>query len=155
MEYHADGIDRVVTHTAVTCGRGNSRNWISTFMPEIYPRRNAACPSKNFTAYTRNSRIDNEIHCSQTRNGERRLECLDMITLSYTSTGKIISTLSSGERYHRTQQAEQELHASEERFRQLANNIEEVILDDRCPDRAGNLHQSCSGEISGEIRSRT
>ena len=48
-------------------------------------------------------------------------------TLVRDSHGTIISSLSSGEDVTERKRAEDELRASEERFHQLANNIQEVF----------------------------
>ncbi|HLO33253.1 MAG TPA: PAS domain S-box protein, partial [Anaerolineales bacterium] len=100
------------------------KDWIRTFLPEA--ERGEL--QKVFQQLTRDKMesvgyYENNI---LTKNGEKRLIAWHN-TVVRDAQGTIINTLSSGEDITARKQAEAELRASEERFRQLADNIQEVF----------------------------
>jgi PAS domain S-box-containing protein len=100
------------------------RDWVETFLPpavrnemkEVFQTLMAG--DSQLFGYYENSIL--------TKNGEERVIAWHN-TLVRDSHGTVISTLSSGEDITERKRAEDELRASEERFRQLANNIQEVF----------------------------
>jgi PAS domain S-box-containing protein len=100
------------------------KDWINTFLP---PEARTELNEVFQQLMADNARLfgyyENPI---LTKNGEERVIAWHN-TLVRDRHGTIISTLSSGEDITERKRAEDELRASEERFRQLANNIQEVF----------------------------
>jgi PAS domain S-box-containing protein len=100
------------------------RNWINTFIPESIRDEMQGVHQKLM-----HGDVESLLYYENpvlTRNGEQRMIAWHN-TLVRDEEGRVITSLSSGEDITERKRAENELRASEERFRQLADNIQEIF----------------------------